>query len=190
MMLRTTLRAIYVKPRRPPFTHWVGVVVLSLAALVSCNVCETAPAVQPAPAKAGTQNSSEQAPGAQAPASLPDGPTKVIVYYFHGTLTCQTCLDIERHARETVFESYSADLMEGTIEWRPVNYEVPENRHYSNDFDLPYPSLAVVREQAGYTVEWKLLGKTWKLVSDPAALRDYIRAEVGALLADWQDSND
>ena len=184
MMLRATLRAIYVKPPWSPFAHLVGVVVLSLATLASCNVRETAPEVQPAPAKASTQNSSEQMPEARVPASLPDGPTKVIVYYFHGTARCQTCLDIERHARETVFESHFADLMEGTIEWRSVNYEVPENRHFSNDFDLPYPSLVIVREQAGYTAEWKLLGKTWELVSDPAALRDYVQAELGALLAD------
>lgn len=190
MMQRATLGAIYNKPRRSLFAHLVGVVVLSLATLASCNVRETVPAVQPVPAGANTQNSSAQTPGAQVPASLPDGPTKIIVYYFHGTLRCQTCLDIEQHARETVFESYFADLMEGTIEWRSVNYEVPENRHYSNDFDLPYPSLVVVREQAGYAAEWKLLGKTWELVSEPAALRDYVRAELGALLVDWQDSND
>ncbi len=186
MMLRATLRAIYVKPRWSPFAYLVGVVVLSLTTLASCNVRETVLAVQPAPVEAGARDGpASVSETAQAPASLPDGPAKVIVYYFHGTVRCQTCLDIEQHARETVFETYFVDLMEGSMEWRSVNYEVPENRHYSNNFTLPYPSLVVVREQAGYAADWKLLGKTWELVSDSAALRDYVRAELGAILADW-----
>ena len=68
--------------------------------------------------------------------------------------------------------------MDGKIEWRSVNYEVPENRHYSTYLELPYPSLVLAREQAGYPTEHKILGKTWELAHAPDTLGEYVKQEV------------
>lgn len=49
-------------------------------------------------ATAGTATSAEKP---AAPATAAKGKnTQVIAYYFHGTIRCETCLKIEKHARE------------------------------------------------------------------------------------------
>ncbi|HEO72548.1 MAG TPA: hypothetical protein ENN80_14920 [Candidatus Hydrogenedentes bacterium] len=190
MTLEATLRTLHVKPGQLPFAHWVGVVVLPLATLVSCNVRETAPIMQQTPADASARDSSEPVSGtAQAPAPLPEGPTKVVVYYFHGTVRCQTCLDIEQYTRETVFESYFADLMEGTMEWRAVNYEVPENRRYSSDYKLSMPSLVLVREMGGFPADHKVLHETWNLVGDYSGFAEYVRIQLQTFMREEQSWN-
>lgn len=159
-----------------------GLGLMSLALVISalsCGVIESAPqesAPQPQPA-AGPESQPAQEP-VPAPGLPPDGPIKTIVYYFHGTVRCQTCLDIERYARETVFDNFSMQLREGLIEWRAVNYDVPENHHFSTDFQLPHPALVLVRQQAGFPRQWRLLADTWELVENPDALKDYVREAI------------
>lgn len=102
----------------------------------------------------------------------------VIAYYFHGTIRCMACVDIENAAREAVFDHFSLELREGKVEWRAVNYEAPKNRHFSTDFDLPHPSLVLVRERGGFPVAHRLLPKTWELADNPESLRDYVQQEL------------
>lgn len=117
-------------------------------------------------------------------------PTRIVVYYFHGTTRCQACLDIERMARETVYESFFGDMMEGLLEWRAVNYDIPSNAALCADFNLPYPSLVLVSEASGSTTDWKLLERTWDLVSTPDEFRAYVKSEIESLLMTLPPRND
>lgn len=116
-------------------------------------------------------------------------PTRIVAYYFHGTTRCQTCLDIERIARETVHESFFWDMTEGRLEWRAVNYEVPSNAALCADFNLPHPSMILASEASGITTDWKLLDQTWKLVSAPDEFRSYVKSEIEPLLATLSPSD-
>jgi hypothetical protein len=118
------------------------------------------------------------AEAAESSAAPPEGREVVIAYYFHGTIRCVACVDIEKAAREAVFDDFSMELREGKLEWRAVNYEAPKNGHFSTDYELPHPSLVLVRERAGFPVSHQVLPKTWELSDNPAALSEYVQNEL------------
>jgi hypothetical protein len=63
-----------------------------------------------------------------------------------------------------------------------VNVQLPENRHFINDYQLFTKSLVIVRIQNGYRVEWKNLEKVWELAGDKQAFLTYVQDEVGKYL--------
>jgi len=106
---------------------------------------------------------------------------QIIVYYFHGTVRCDTCQKIEEQAKHVIDQQFKAEVAAKRIVFTPVNFDQPENRHYSLDYKLPCPSLVIVRQMAGKDVKWKLLGDTWKLVDEPEKFDKYIADEVTKL---------
>ena len=111
-------------------------------------------------------------------------PTQVIAYYFHGTIRCQTCLNIERQAREAIERRFPLEMAEKQLVFKPVNYDEPENAHFLKDYTLPCPSLVVVRQKSGKDEKWKLLDKTWEHVESPIKFNEYVEGETERLLDD------
>lgn len=107
---------------------------------------------------------------------------QVIAYYFHGTVRCETCLKIERLAKEEIDQRFGAELAAGLLTFTSVNYDEPENRAYQQQYKLPCPSLVVVRREAGKDANWRLLGNTWQLVEDTAKFNRYIGDEIAEFL--------
>ncbi len=71
--------------------------------------------------------------------------TQVIAYYFHGKVRGKTCLKIEQEARAAVTGRFAAEMASERLVFRVVNYDLPENAHFSKDYKLPCPSLVLVR---------------------------------------------
>ena len=111
------------------------------------------------------------------PAARSTETTQVIAYYFHGTVRCETCLRIEKQAQELINSRFA-----GEVVFKPVNYDKPENAHFSKDYKLPCPSLVLVRQKDGKDQEWKLLGQTWDHVQIPPKLDRYIEEETSKFL--------
>jgi len=109
---------------------------------------------------------------------------KVIAYYFHGTIRCPSCLDIERYSRQTIYDSFFQELYDGSLEWRSVDYDLPRGAHFSTDYHLSLPSLVLVKFKGDQQVDWKVLGKTWEFVRDTDALVSYVRDELLVFLAE------
>jgi len=109
---------------------------------------------------------------------------QVIAYYFHGTIRCETCLKIEKQARQFIQRRFEADLTANRLVFKPLNYELKENSHFMQDYKLPCPSLVLVRQENGKGVQSKILGETWTLVNDSAAFDQYVEKEVGVFLND------
>ncbi len=110
-------------------------------------------------------------------------PVKLVVWYFHGTIRCVTCLDIEREARRQVFQSFLSPMSEGLLEWRSVNYDVDPGASLAKSFKLSLPSLLLTQESAdGKVMASKNLDRIWELAEDPEKLREYVREEVTAML--------
>lgn len=103
---------------------------------------------------------------------------RVIAYYFHVTVRCPTCRAIEAYSKEAIEKGFPADLKNGTIEWRLVNVQLPENRHYIKDYRLFTRSLVLVKVRDGQHVEWRNLEKVWELVGDKAQFEKYVRTNV------------
>ncbi len=115
-----------------------------------------------------------------APALAPAN--RIIAYYFHGTVRCETCLRIEKQANELINTRFVADVASERLVFKAVNYDVPENAHFSHDYKLPGPSLVLVRQERGKDLDWKLLGQTWDFVQIPPKLDQYIEEEITRFL--------
>jgi len=150
----------------------IALLVLALAVLTGCS---------DAPGKP----EAKQPPAAHAVPVAVDhvaGTTQVIAYYFHGTVRCETCLKIEKQAYELIMSRFAPELASERLVFKPVNYDKPENAHFSKDYNLPCPSLVLVRQKGGKDQDWKLLGKTWDFVQIPPELDRYIEGEVDKFL--------
>jgi hypothetical protein len=108
--------------------------------------------------------------------------TQVIAYYFHGTVRCETCLKIEKQARELVNTRFAAEVASQRLLFKAVNYEERENAHFLKDYSLSSPSLVLVRQKDGKDQQRKLLGQAWDFVQFPPILDQYIAEETSEFL--------
>ena len=116
-----------------------------------------------------------------SPAVIPDA-KKVAVYYFHNTIRCATCMRMEEYSEFAILAGFPKELKSGRIEWRVVNMQTPENRHFAEDLKLHMSSLVIVRFKDGKQVEWRNLEKIWDHVGDITDFVKYVQSNVRALL--------
>jgi len=107
---------------------------------------------------------------------------KIIAYYFHTTYRCATCRRIEAYSKQAIDFGFAPELAKGSLEFRLVNVELPENQHFMQDYKLFTKSLVLVRFKSGSQVEWKNLSKVWELTGEHDAFLSYVRGEVRAYL--------
>ena len=107
---------------------------------------------------------------------------RIIAYYFHGTVRCQTCLTIEAHIDETLKTRLAEPLKDGTLEWRVINREIEPNTHFVDDYQLYSQALIIVDSADGRVSEWKSLDDIWKCVDDKPAFMEYVYGEVAEYL--------
>ncbi|NLX05400.1 MAG: hypothetical protein GXY33_09670 [Phycisphaerae bacterium] len=139
----------------------------------SCEQCPSATTQ----AVRGTESGSDQ------PASQPAEETrKLIVYYFHTSQRCVSCLKIEKYTRLTLENGYREGLESGRIAFRQVNVEEPEHRHFVKDYELYTKSVVLVEEVNGEQRRWENLPEVWTLLGDQAAFGDYVRSRVNDYL--------
>ncbi len=119
--------------------------------------------------------------GPAAPAGA--NSSKVIAYYFHVTVRCNTCRTIEAYSRETVLNHFKGDLDRGRLEWKVVNVQLPENKHFVQDYQLFTKSVVLVHIANGKQQSYKILNDVWELVGDKAKFQAYVDKEVRAYLA-------
>jgi hypothetical protein len=116
----------------------------------------------------------------QSPAAAP---SKIIAYYFHVTVRCNTCKTIEAYSREAIQNHFKSDIDRGRLEWQVVNVQLPENRHFVNDYQLFTKSVVLVRIVNGKQQSYKILNDVWELVGDKARFQAYVDKEVRGYLA-------
>ena len=109
-------------------------------------------------------------------------PLKMIVYYFHATQRCATCLGIESLSKEVLQTRYGGQLKAGVIEWQVVDVEQPKNRHFIQDYRLVTSSLVLVRFNNGKKGNWRTLEKTWNLFRKKNEFLQYVQSNIDKLL--------
>ncbi|MBL0161895.1 MAG: hypothetical protein IPP47_33295 [Bryobacterales bacterium] len=115
--------------------------------------------------------------------SAPAGESgKVIAYYFHVTVRCTTCRAIESYSKEVITARFGPELASGRLEWRLVNLQLPENKHFVQDYQLFTKSLVLVRTENGKQRDFKVLNDTWELVGNKTAMQSYVEKEVRGFL--------
>src|SRR4030043_1100587 len=83
----------------------------------------------------------QQNPVTSSKTAVKAGNAKVIAYYFHGTFRCSTCRTIEKYSKEAIEYYFANELKNGTLEFKSLNVEDAENRHYVQDYQLFSRSL-------------------------------------------------
>jgi hypothetical protein len=107
---------------------------------------------------------------------------KVIAYYFHGTYRCTTCQTIERYSREAIEKYFVKELENKTLEYKVLNVEEPENRHFIQDYRLFTKALVIALYKDDKQVKWKNLADVWTHVNDKDKFYQYVKDEVEKLL--------
>lgn len=107
---------------------------------------------------------------------------RVVVYYFHRTMRCATCLAIEAYAQTEIEDAFLEPLLDGELEWHAVNLDEPQNRYFEADYELNTNALVVVETRGGQPMRWKNLERIWDLVRDEQAYKHYVQEQVGEFL--------
>lgn len=106
----------------------------------------------------------------------------IVVYYFHGSFRCPTCLMIERYSKEAVENSFKNELISGKITFKAINIEEKGNEHFVNDYQLYTRSLVICLKKDGKEIKYKNLTKVWDYIMDKKLFFDYVKNEVASLL--------
>lgn len=108
--------------------------------------------------------------------------SKVIAYYFHGTFRCTTCRTIEQYSHDAIQMYFAKELGNRKLEFRPVNVEEPENKHFIQDYQLVTRSLVLSLVSDSKETKWNNLPDVWKLVRDQDKFFQYVKDEVEKFL--------
>ena len=120
---------------------------------------------------------SSEMPSPAMPASEVNNPD-VVVYYLHNSVRCIKCKKFETYTQQVLSEFFAEPLRQGTIQWRMLNVDNPQNEHFINDYKLITKSVVLARFKEGKQIEWKNLEKIWQVVDDEAAYKNYIKDEI------------
>ena len=145
---------------------------LALSLVGACNKPTSPASAQPVATADRTAGSNQVSPPEQ----------QTVVYYFHRTLRCATCLAIEKQSKEAVENHFKGELLDGRLRWQVVNFQLPDNAHFEKDFDLQAQALVLVKMKRGKVASWKNLPKIWDLVDDPGKFDEYVRKETTAFM--------
>jgi len=99
---------------------------------------------------------------------------RYVVYYFHGERRCKTCRAIEAYAEEVVKSRFAKELKAGSLSWKVVNYDEPDNEHFIEDFGLVSASLVIAEMNGNEPVRFEILQKVWSLVRDKPGFDQYV----------------
>lgn len=114
-----------------------------------------------------------------AEATSADG---IVAFYFHGNARCVTCKKIEAYADEAIAQGFPEELASGQIEWRPVNIDEADNKHFIEDFQLVTKSVVLVEYHDGAVTRWQNLDKVWQLVRNKDNFVGYVQEETREFL--------
>ena len=141
---------------------------------------ESVPAPENQPLKEPAAKQKEKAPSPLTDVKAQN--SRVIAYYFHGTFRCSTCRTIEEYSHDAIQTYFAKELGNGKLEFRPVNVEEPENKHFIQDYQLVTRSLVLSLVSDGKEMKWKNLADVWKLVRDKEKFYQYVKDEVAIFL--------
>lgn len=108
----------------------------------------------------------------------PAKPNQVVAYYFHVTAPCTTCRMTQTYTEDALSTGLRDALARGDLEWRPINLQRPENRHFVHDYQLYARSVVIARFRDGQQVEWKNLENVWDLLGSKPAFVSYVQRHV------------
>lgn len=106
----------------------------------------------------------------------------VMVYYFHRTARCFTCLSIEANAAQVVKNNFSPQITDGRLIWMPFNLDDPGGDEFRREFDITTSTLVVAKRVDTDRVEFAKLDKVWQLLGNPDGFSEYVTDRINKFL--------
>ena len=152
----------------------VAGLVIAVATVVAAQIIKESRA-KPATASIGTNASLN-------PPAVVRAPHKIIAYYFHRTVRCDTCRAIETQAHATIEAEFADALQAGALEWHAINVEEAGNESFVTAYDLSAPALVLVDVVDGRQTGWTKLNRVWELIHISPAFTRYVQEELRGYL--------
>jgi len=104
--------------------------------------------------------------------------TRYIAYYFHNEYRCASCMRIEKWSSEIIQASFTDELKSGALEWKPINTDLKENKHFEKDYQLYTKSLIISKNENGKETKWENLEKVWHYLGSEEKFKNYVQTEL------------
>jgi hypothetical protein len=153
------------------------IIMLALVAAVAATGCN-----KPAAATGEVQKAAGDAPKAAADSPTSAAPDKIIVYYFHATRRCPTCLGIQDNIEQTINEKFADEATAGKLAFEELNFEEDANKHFVDEYQLSFSTMIVAAQADGRTVKWENAEKVWDFAHTPPELTAYVEKMVRTYL--------
>jgi hypothetical protein len=108
--------------------------------------------------------------------------TELIVYCFHNTVRCRTCLAMESYTREALGEAFADELDDGRIVCRPVDIQDPGNEYLREKYAVLGPSVVLVCLRGGEPQRSENLAEALGLLNQKPKFIRYVQDRVRAML--------
>ena len=102
----------------------------------------------------------------------------IVAYYFNGNFRCGKCKKIEQYSQEAITKYFGKELKNGSLRFTVLNTDLPENKHFIQDYQLVTRSLVIVEFKDGKQVRWNNLGGVWQCVSSKETFLSYVQTEI------------
>lgn len=99
--------------------------------------------------------------------------SKITVYYFYSKPRCISCKKIETYTEEAV-----NSLKNSEIEFKKINLDLPENKHYAKDYNLYTKSVVLSKVKNNEEIKSKNLIDIWTKLNNEEKFKDYIKKEI------------
>lgn len=103
---------------------------------------------------------------------------KFDIYYFHATMRCESCIQIEELTKSAVQEHFASELTSGLISLTSIDFLQPENQNMQDKYQFDSQTLIVSKKINGTEVKWINLDKMWDYLSKPEKFKKYIVKEI------------
>jgi len=108
----------------------------------------------------------------------------IIVYYFHRTARCPTCIAIELNTHQVIRDHFQEQVADGRLMWMPINLDEPGGEEFEKEFDIGISTLVVAKILDGNRIEYKKLNEVWTLLRDQEGFSEYVTDEINEFLND------
>lgn len=118
----------------------------------------------------------------KAPDSASAAADKLTIYYFHTTFRCWTCNRFEKLTKEVLNEDFADKLSSSVVDFKVINIEEEQYKHFVHDYRLVTKSLILSLEDGAKELEWKNLDRIWTLARDAQKFKNYVRQSINQYL--------
>lgn len=106
---------------------------------------------------------------------------KIEVIHFHATHQCWSCITVGEYALKTIKEKFPKEYKNGTIVFRDINGELPENKDIVMKYQARGSSLFVNTITGGQDNIVEDI-KVWRLITNETQFIDYFENKLRNLL--------